>query len=63
MGYVRGNLMVNVQPKNSKLLDRSLRIIQAATGVTREQAAEALKSANNVVRDAIDRINDNRTRP
>jgi N-acetylmuramic acid 6-phosphate etherase len=63
MGYVRGNLMVNVQPKNSKLLDRSLRIIQAATGVTREQAAEALKSANNTVRDAIDRINDNRTRP
>ncbi|HVY92290.1 MAG TPA: N-acetylmuramic acid 6-phosphate etherase, partial [Bryobacteraceae bacterium] len=63
MGYVRGNLMVNVQPKNSKLLDRSLRIIQAATGVTPEQAAEALKSANNVVRDAIDRINDNRLRP
>jgi N-acetylmuramic acid 6-phosphate etherase len=63
MGYVRGNLMVNVQPKNSKLLDRSLRIIQSATGVTHEQAAEALKSANNIVRDAIDRINDNRTRP
>jgi N-acetylmuramic acid 6-phosphate etherase len=63
MGYVRGNLMVNVQPKNSKLLDRSLRIIQSATGATPEQAAEALKSADNVVRDAIDRINDNRTRP
>jgi len=63
MGYVRGNLMVNVQPKNSKLLDRSLRIIQSATGATPEQAAEALQSANNVVRDAIDRINDNRTRP
>jgi N-acetylmuramic acid 6-phosphate (MurNAc-6-P) etherase len=55
--------MVNVQPKNSKLLDRSLRIIQAATGATSEQAAAALRSANNVVRDAIDRINDNRTRP
>jgi N-acetylmuramic acid 6-phosphate etherase len=63
MGYVRGNLMVNVQPKNSKLLDRSLRIIQAATGVTHEQAVKALESAHNVVRDAIDRINDNRTRP
>lgn len=60
MGYVRGNLMVNVQPKNAKLLDRSLRIIQAATGATPEQAAAALKSANNVVRDAIDSINDNR---
>ena len=32
MGYVRGNLMVNVQPKNAKLLDRSLRIIREATG-------------------------------
>ncbi|HEY4089067.1 MAG TPA: N-acetylmuramic acid 6-phosphate etherase [Bryobacteraceae bacterium] len=63
MGYVRGNLMVNVQPKNSKLLDRSLRIIQTATGATHEQAAQALKSANNVVRHAIDRINDNRKRP
>ena len=63
MGYVRGNLMVNVQPKNSKLLDRSLRIIQSATGATHEQAVEALKSANNIVRNAIDRINDNRTRP
>ena len=27
-GYVRGNLMVNVQPKNSKLLDRAQRIIK-----------------------------------
>jgi N-acetylmuramic acid 6-phosphate etherase len=34
MGYVRGNLMVNVQPKNSKLLDRSRRIISAVAGVT-----------------------------
>lgn len=54
MGYVRGNLMVNVQPKNAKLLDRSLRIIQAATGATSEQAAQALRDANNNVKAAID---------
>lgn len=61
MGYVRGNLMVNVQPKNAKLRDRSLRIIQEATGATPEQASDALAAANNIVRDAIDRINDNKS--
>ncbi len=34
MGYVYGNLMVNVQPKNSKLRDRATRIIAQATGVS-----------------------------
>jgi N-acetylmuramic acid 6-phosphate etherase len=56
MGYVRGNLMVNVQPKNAKLLDRSLRIIRTATGASPEQAAEALKVAGNNVRAAIERL-------
>jgi N-acetylmuramic acid 6-phosphate etherase len=56
MGYVRGNLMVNVQPKNAKLLDRSIRIIQAATGAPRDLAAETLKQAGNDVRAAINRI-------
>jgi N-acetylmuramic acid 6-phosphate etherase len=58
MGYVRGNLMVNVQPKNAKLLDRSIRIIQTATGATAAQAAQALKSAENNVRAAIERLID-----
>ena len=56
MGYVRGNLMVNVQPKNAKLLDRSLRIIRTATGASRERASSALKAAGNNVRVAIDLI-------
>ena len=42
LGYVWGNLMVNVQPKNSKLLDRSRRIVAAATGVSYEDAGEML---------------------
>jgi N-acetylmuramic acid 6-phosphate etherase len=54
LGYVRGNLMVNVQPKNSKLLDRSKRIISAATGATYEDAERMLAEAGNSVRAAID---------
>ncbi len=56
MGYVRGNLMVNVQPKNEKLRDRALRIIRQATGATEEQATEALKASNQNVKAAIERI-------
>jgi N-acetylmuramic acid 6-phosphate etherase len=54
MGYVRGNLMVNVQPKNSKLMDRAVRIIRAATGVGADEALAALRAADNNVRTAID---------
>ncbi len=53
MGYVWGNLMVNVQPKNSKLLDRSKRIIAEATGVSYEDAGRMLAAAGNDVRNAI----------
>ncbi len=56
MGYVRGNLMVNVQPKNVKLLDRAIRIIRTATGASSEQAAAALAAAGNNVRAAIDNL-------
>jgi N-acetylmuramic acid 6-phosphate etherase len=53
LGYVRGNLMINVQPKNSKLLDRARRIISAATGVTYEEAGRMLAGAKNSVAGAI----------
>jgi N-acetylmuramic acid 6-phosphate etherase len=53
MGYVYGNLMVNVQPKNSKLLDRARRIIAQAAGVTYERAGELLAEAGNNVPAAI----------
>ena len=45
MGYVYGNLMVNVQPKNSKLRDRAKRIIAQATGVSYERAGQLLSEA------------------
>jgi N-acetylmuramic acid 6-phosphate etherase len=55
MGYVWGNLMVNVQPRNSKLLDRSRRIVAAATGVSYEDAGEMLAASGNNVRETITR--------
>jgi N-acetylmuramic acid 6-phosphate etherase len=49
LGYVYGNLMVNVEPKNSKLADRAKRIIAASAGVNYEKAGELLaQSAGNV---------------
>jgi N-acetylmuramic acid 6-phosphate etherase len=53
MGYVYGNLMVNVQPKNSKLLDRARRIIAQAAGVSYERAGELLVEAGDNVPAAI----------
>ena len=53
LGYVYGNLMVNVQPKNVKLVDRARRIVSQATGVSYERAAELLKGAGDSVRIAI----------
>jgi N-acetylmuramic acid 6-phosphate etherase len=53
LGHVYGNLMVNVQPTNRKLEDRARRIIQAATGVSYDQATELLNLAGRSVRVAI----------
>lgn len=53
LGYVYGNLMVNVQPTNLKLEDRARRIIEQAGGVTPERAAELLEESGRSVRTAI----------
>lgn len=45
MGAVYGNLMVNVQPTNVKLVDRARRIIEAACRVDSEMAAHLLDNA------------------
>jgi N-acetylmuramic acid 6-phosphate etherase len=47
-GYTYGNLMVNVQPTNEKLIDRAQRIIAAATNCTPARAAELLSEAGSV---------------
>ncbi len=48
MGYVYGNLMVNVQPTNEKLTDRARRIISAIVGVSYDEAARLLTEAGSV---------------
>jgi N-acetylmuramic acid 6-phosphate etherase len=49
LGYIYGNLMVNVHLKNEKLLERGLRILEQAAGVDRETAVRALRDARNSV--------------
>jgi N-acetylmuramic acid 6-phosphate etherase len=53
LGYVYGNLMVNVQPTNAKLKDRARRIVAAAAGVGQEEAARWLEAGGDSVRTAI----------
>jgi N-acetylmuramic acid 6-phosphate etherase len=48
LGYVYGNLMVNVQPKNEKLRDRARRIVRDASGVDDVRAAKLLEQAGSV---------------
>ena len=53
LGYVYRNLMVNVQLKNEKLLDRGRRIVSQATGCDPQRSAQALAASGNNVRVAI----------
>lgn len=48
LGYVYGNLMVNVQPTNVKLRDRAARIISALTELPQDKAATLLDQAGSV---------------
>lgn len=48
LGYVYGNLMVNVQMTNQKLRDRACRIVAQATGIPVEEASELLQEAGSV---------------
>ena len=47
LGYVYGNLMVNVWTKNEKLAQRAIRIVEQATGADCDTASRALKAAGN----------------
>lgn len=49
LGYVYGNLMVNVRLNNKKLVERGVGILQKATGMSREDAVKTLKQARNRV--------------
>jgi N-acetylmuramic acid 6-phosphate etherase len=49
MGYVYGNLMVNVHLKNEKLVERGIGVLQEAANVDRKTAERALSDADNRV--------------
>jgi len=49
LGYVYGNLMVNVHVKNEKLWERGVTILEEAAGIKRAAADRALKAAGRSV--------------
>ena len=63
LGYVYGNLMVNVVPKNEKLTQRAIGILEQATGATHESASRTLEAAGNRTPIALVMLSANVTRP
>ena len=57
LGYVSGNRMSNLQPKNIKLRERAVRIVMAETGVDKETATAALEALNWIVESAVRQVN------
>ncbi len=53
MGKVYGNLMIDVQPTNEKLVARAVRIIRDAVGCTEERAADLLEVSGKRVKHAV----------
>jgi N-acetylmuramic acid 6-phosphate etherase len=49
LGYVYGNLMVNVHRKNQKLAERAITILERGAGIDRTRAQRLLRSAGNSV--------------
>ena len=47
LGYVYGNLMVNVSPRNEKLIQRVVGILERATGADHETARRTLAASSN----------------
>lgn len=53
LGKIYSNLMVDVQPKNEKLIDRSIRIISESLQTDLESAKQLFDSSNHSVKHAI----------
>jgi len=47
LGFIYGNLMVNVVPRNEKLTQRAITILECATGADHESATRTLKASGN----------------
>jgi N-acetylmuramic acid 6-phosphate etherase len=53
LGYVTGNRMTNLLPRNEKLRARSVRILRAETGLDESEARAALEAAGGDLRTAL----------
>ena len=53
LGYIYGNLMVNVHTRNQKLMERGLNVLEKAAGVDRQTASKTLEAADNQVATAL----------
>ena len=53
LGYVSGNRMSNLQPRNVKLRERAVRIVMAETGVDEQAAMTALEASKWNVKSAL----------
>ena len=56
LGYVSGNRMSNLQPKNIKLRERAVRIVMAESGVDQAKATAALEASGWKIGDAVKRL-------
>lgn len=62
LGKTHGNLMVNIKPRNNKLIERAKRIIMIITNVNYEQAEEAFKKADGNIKIAVIMLKKNKTK-
>jgi N-acetylmuramic acid 6-phosphate etherase len=56
LGYVSGNRMSNLQPKNIKLRERAVRIVMAESGVDQAAATAALEASGWKIPDAVEHL-------
>jgi N-acetylmuramic acid 6-phosphate etherase len=49
LGYIYGNLMVNVHTTNHKLMERGLNVLEKSAGIDRLAASKTLRAADNQV--------------
>jgi N-acetylmuramic acid 6-phosphate etherase len=49
LGFVYGNLMVNVRPRNKKLAERTVAIVERGSKIQRNDARQALRKSGNSV--------------
>ncbi|WAC19279.1 N-acetylmuramic acid 6-phosphate etherase [Luteolibacter sp. SL250] len=60
-GKVRGNLMIDLNPSNTKLRDRAVRLVTELVSCDGETARRALEESGWVVRDAVERLDSGRS--